>query len=36
MFFLNGSILPHQRSGRLGHLSGASADYNKRLRLVSV
>jgi len=29
MFFLDGSILPHQRSGRLSHSMRASADYNK-------
>src|SRR3974377_1109589 len=29
MFLLDGGILPHQRSGRLGHRGGAAADYNK-------
>jgi hypothetical protein len=33
MFFLDGGVLPHQRSGRLGHCFGgvaaAGADYNK-------
>jgi UDPglucose--hexose-1-phosphate uridylyltransferase len=32
MFFLDGSILPHQRSGRLGHLSGLRRIITKRRR----
>jgi hypothetical protein len=33
MFFLDGGVLPHQRSGGLGHAfgqqRGLGADYNK-------
>ena len=32
MFFFDGSILPHQWSGRLSHRMRASADYNKGAR----
>src|SRR6202011_5691037 len=29
MIFLDGGVLPHQRSGRLGHQQVCGADYNK-------
>ena len=38
MFFFDGGILPHQRSGGLGHYlnqrAGLGADYNKRIIVI--